>query len=39
MKKLLILGTVVAAAVVIVKKVKGSTEIKETWQQVTDKVS
>ncbi|MGP9488369.1 DLW-39 family protein [Glutamicibacter sp. 287] len=39
MKKLLILGTIAAAAVVLIKKVKDSSEIKETWQQVTDKVS
>ncbi|MCW4466640.1 DLW-39 family protein [Glutamicibacter sp. MNS18] len=39
MKKLLILGSIAAAAVVLIKKAKGSAETKETWQQVTDEVS
>lgn len=39
MKKLLILGSIAAAAVVLIKKAKGSAETKEAWHQVTDKVS
>ena len=39
MKKILILGSIAAAAAVLIKKAKGSSETKGTWQQVTDKVS
>jgi len=39
MKKFLVLATIAAAAVVLVKKAKASSEIKETWHQVADQVS
>ncbi|MGQ3382890.1 DLW-39 family protein [Glutamicibacter halophytocola] len=39
MKKFLVLATIAAAAVVLVKKAKASSETKETWHQVADQVS
>ena len=39
MKKFLVLATIAAAAVVAIKKVKASSETKETWNKVADKVS
>ncbi|MFJ2621155.1 MULTISPECIES: DLW-39 family protein [unclassified Glutamicibacter] len=39
MKKFLVLATIATAAVVVIKKVKASSETKETWHQVADKVS
>ncbi|WP_432651874.1 DLW-39 family protein [Glutamicibacter nicotianae] len=39
MKKFLVLASIATAAVVLVKKVKASSETKETWHQVADKVS
>ncbi|WP_396268250.1 DLW-39 family protein [Glutamicibacter sp. M10] len=39
MKKFLVLATIATATVVLVKKVKASSETKETWHQVADKVS
>lgn len=39
MKKFLVLATIAATAVVLVKKAKASSETKETWHQVADQVS
>ena len=39
MKKFLVLAALAAAAVVTAKKVKASSETKDTWHQVSDKVS